>query len=186
MKIAKWSVATPLGLVIIALLFASASAWGQIKVSTIVDASVESSQMVMTDLRSKLAAHPKQFTLVNAKDSEAGLLVMVSCFQRNQKADPFVCFYTGHYAGGTSKTLLGAGIQVATTSSEVADNLLASIAQDIAESWNTTMRANAIESLDACLFLTQSSCKVPDELQPELKTKIINLSQYLQRGALKK
>jgi hypothetical protein len=168
------------------LLLASASAWGQIKVSTIVDVSIESSQTVMTDLRSKLAAHPKQFTLVNAKDSEAGLLVMVSCFQLNQKADPFVCFYTGHYAGGTSKTLLGAGIQVATTSSEVADNLLASIAQDIAESWNTTMRANAIESLDACLFLTQSSCKVPDELQPELKTKIINLSQYLQQGGLKK
>ncbi len=114
----------PVRLMILALLLASAS--GQIKVSTIVDASVESSQMVMTDLRSKLAAHPKQFTLVNAKDSEAGLLVMVSCFQRNQKADPFVCFYTGHYAGGTSKTLLGAGIQVATTSSEVADNLLAS------------------------------------------------------------
>jgi hypothetical protein len=80
---------------LLALFLASGSAWGQIKVSTIVDASVESSQMVMTDLRSKLAAHPKQFTLVSNKDSEVGLVVMVSCFQRNQKADPFVCFYTG-------------------------------------------------------------------------------------------
>jgi hypothetical protein len=124
--------------------------------------------------------------LVSTKDSEAGLLLMISCYARHEKTDPFVCFYTGHYAGGTSKTLLGAGIQIATTSNEVAGNLLASIAQDIAESWNTTMRANAIESLDACLFLTQSSCKVPDTLEPELKTKIINLSQYLQKGGLKK
>ena len=74
-------------LMILALLLASASVWGQIRVSTIVDAGIESSQAVMTDLRSKLTAHPKQFTLVSTKDSEAGLLVMVSCFQRNQKAD---------------------------------------------------------------------------------------------------
>ena len=35
-------------------------------------------------------------------------------------------------------------------------------------------------------MLTQSSCKVPDSLVPDLKTKIINLSQYLQKGSLKK
>jgi hypothetical protein len=44
------------------------------------------------------------------------------------------------------------------------------------------VRANAIENLEACLMLTQSSCKVPDPLVPELKVKIINLSQYLQHG----
>ena len=48
------------------------------------------------------------------------------------------------------------------------------------------VRANAIENLEACLMLTQSSCKVPDPLVPELKLKIVNLSQYLQNGGLKK
>ena len=132
-------------------LFASASAWGQIKVSTIIDASTESSQTVMTDLRSKLAAHPKQFALVSNKDSEVGLLLTADCLPRKQKADPFVCFYTAHYAGGTSKTFMGGGIYVATTSDEVADNFLASIAQDIAERWNNMVRANAVERLEACI-----------------------------------
>lgn len=47
-------------------------------------------------------------------------------------------------------------------------------------------RANAIENFEGCLFLTQSSCKVPGPLEPELKTRIVNLSQYLQKGSLKK
>lgn len=81
---------------------------------------------------------------------------------------------------------MGGGIYGAATSGEVADNFLASVAQDIVERWNSMVRANAIEHLEACLMLTQSSCKVPDPLEPELKTKIINLSQYLQKGGLKK
>jgi hypothetical protein len=68
----------------------------------------------------------------------------------------------------------------------VADNFLASVAQDIVERWNGMVRANAVENLEACLMLTQSSCKVPDSLVPELKSKIINMSQYLQHGGLKK
>jgi hypothetical protein len=48
------------------------------------------------------------------------------------------------------------------------------------------VRANAVENLEACLMLTQSSCKVPDPLESKLKAKIINLSQYLQKGGLKK
>ncbi len=140
----------------------------------------------MTDLRSKFASHPKQFTLVSNKDSEPGLLVTADCLPRKQKTDPFACFYTTHYSGGTSKTFMGGGIYIATTSDEEADNFLASIAQDIVERWNNMIRANAIETLEGCLFLTQSSCKVPDSLEAELKTKIINLSQYLQKGGLKK
>lgn len=81
---------------------------------------------------------------------------------------------------------MGGGIVSGATSDEVADNFLASIAQDVSERWTDMIRANLIESLEACLFLTQSSCKVPDSLVPELKTKIINLSQYLQKGGLKK
>jgi hypothetical protein len=84
------------------------------------------------------------------------------------------------------KRFIGGGIYVGATSNEVADNFLVSIAQDIAERWKDMIRANAIENLDACLLLTQSSCKVPEPLESELKTKIINLSQYLQRGGLKK
>lgn len=58
--------------------------------------------------------------------------------------------------------------------------------QDITERWKKMNRTNLIESLEACLFLTQSSCKVPDVLESELKTKVINLSQYFQKGGLKK
>jgi len=48
------------------------------------------------------------------------------------------------------------------------------------------MRANAIEMLESCLFLTQSSCAVPEALVPELHTRVLNLSQYLQKRGLKK
>jgi hypothetical protein len=168
------------------LLFSSVSAWSQIKVLTIADESTLSSKSVMTDLRSKISNQPKLFTLVSAKDFEYGLVIMADCMAQKQKTDAFVCSYTTHYAGAASKTFIGGGIYVGATSNEVADNFLVSIAQDIAERWKDMIRANAIENLDACLLLTQSSCKVPEPLESELKTKIINLSQYLQRGGLKK
>ena len=69
---------------------------------------------------------------------------------------------------------------------EVADKLTASMAQDIAERWQNTIRHNVIEALKACLFLTQSSCAVPGDLTPELYSKVINLSQYLQSGITEK
>jgi hypothetical protein len=50
-------------------LFSLASAWGQIKVSTIVDENTPSSKAVMTDLRSKIAGQPKLFTLTSTKTS---------------------------------------------------------------------------------------------------------------------
>jgi hypothetical protein len=167
------------------VLLLTSSAWAQIKVSTITDDSTDSSKAVMADLRSKFASHPKQFTLVNNSDLGSGLLVTADCMPRKPK-EAFTCFYTSHYAGMAGKTFMGGGIYVGATSDEVSDNFLASIAQDIVERWNNMVRANAIESLEACLFLTQSSCKVPDSLEPDLKTKIINLSQYLQKGGLKK
>jgi hypothetical protein len=154
-------------------------------VSTVTDESTPSSKAVMTDL-TKISSHPKQFTLVSSKDSDQGLIVTADCLPQKQKTDSFVCFYTSHYAGGTSKTFMGGGIYAAATSDEVADNFLASIAQDVVERWNEIVRSNAVEGLESCLFLTQSSCKVPETLVPELKTKVINLSQYLQKGGLKK
>jgi hypothetical protein len=168
-----------------AVLLCAASAFGQIKVSTITDETTEASKAVMTDLRSRFASHPKQFTLVNNSDSDSGLVIMADCMPRKPK-ESFTCFYTSHYAGMAGKTFMGGGIYIGATSDEIADNFLASIAQDVVERWNSTVRNNNIESLEACLFLTQSSCKVPDQLEPELKTKIINLSQFLQKGGLKK
>lgn len=171
---------------VLALLCASAPVWSQIKVATITDESDPASKAVMTDLRSRIKDHPKQFTLVSTQDSDLSLLVQTDCVPQKTKTDVFACFYTAHYAGATTKTFMGGGIYAAATSGEVADNFLMSIAQDIAERWNTTVRTNAIGNLETCLALTQSSCKVPDPLEPELKTKIINLSQYLQKGGLKK
>jgi hypothetical protein len=168
------------------LLLASMSAWSQIKVSTITDETTPSSKALMTDLRSKIGGHPKLFALVSNKDSDPGLLITADCLPQKQKTDAFVCYYTSHYVGGTSKTFMGGGIYGAATPDEVADNFLASIAQDVVERWNGMLRSNAIETLESCLFLTQSSCKVPDALESELKIKIINLSQYLQKGGLKK
>jgi hypothetical protein len=162
------------------------SLWGQIKVATITDVTTPSSKAVMLAFRSKISSHPKQFTIVDTKDSELSLIVQADCMPQKQKTDPFTCFYTSEYAGGTTKTFMGGGIYEAATADMVADNFLASVAQDIVERWNGMIRANAVENLEACLMLTQSSCKVPDPLVPELKSKIINMSQYLQHGGLKK
>ncbi len=167
-------------------LFTTGVAFSQLKVSTVTDESTPSSKAVMADLRAKISSHPKQFTLVSNKDSDQGLILTADCLPQKQKADLFVCFYTSHYAGGTLKTFMGGGIYAAATSDEIADNFLASIAQDVVERWNDMARTNDIESLEACLLLTQSSCKVPKTLVPELKLNIINLSQYLQKGGLKK
>ena len=81
---------------------------------------------------------------------------------------------------------MGGGIYVAKTADDVADNFLVAVAQDIVERLNEMRRTNAIETLESCLFLTQSSCAVPESLVPDLKAKILNLSQYLQKGGLKK
>jgi hypothetical protein len=171
---------------VVALLLTSTSGWSQIKIGTITDESNPSSKTLMTQLRGKPASHPKQFTLVSTTDSELSLLVTADCLPRKEKTDAFACFYTSQCAGGTTKTFMGGGIYGAAAADDVADNFLSSIAQDVVERWNKMVRANAIENLEACLMLTQSSCKVPDSLVPDLKAKIINMSQYLQKGGMKK
>lgn len=154
--------------------------------TTITDQTTLSSTAVMGALRSKISSHPKQFTLVESTNSELSLVVTADCIPQKQKTDPFTCFYTTSYTGGTTKTFMGGGIYESATADEMASTLLASIAQDVGERWNGIVRANAIENLEACLMLTQSSCKVPGSLIPDLKMKIINMSQYLQAGGLKK
>ncbi len=181
-----WKMCIVFFLAVYFTILTSTLALGQIEVSTITDENTGSSKAVMTALRSKIGSRPKLFTLVTNKNSDPGLLIMADCLPQEKKTDAFVCFYTSHYAGSTSKTFMGGGIYEAATSDEVADNFLASIAQDVVERWNEMVRTNAIESLESCLFLTQSNCKVPHSLESELKLKIINLSQYLQKGGLKK
>lgn len=157
-----------------------------IKMSTVTDGSEPASAEMMKLFRQKIGAHPNLFTLLNNDDASVGLLFTADCMPRQTTNESFVCFYTTHYVGGTSKTFMGGGVYVAKTASDVADNFVSSVAQDIVERWNQIRRTNAIEELESCLFLTQSSCAVPEILAPELKTKVLNLSQYMQRGGLKK
>jgi hypothetical protein len=161
-----------------------ALARGQIKVATVTDATEPSSKAVIAELRSKISSHPKLFTLVSGKDPGRDLIVQVDCLVRKQETDAFVCFYTSHHFAGGLETFMGGGINAAPTSGQMADDFLASIAQDLKERWTMMVRRSAIEGLESCLALTQSSCKVPDTLVPELRTKVINLSQYFQQGGL--
>jgi hypothetical protein len=176
-------------LVMLAVLISSILGFAKdqpVKVSTITNASDPASAEVMKQVRQKLGAHPKLFEIVTTDNPSMGLIVMADCMSREDANDPYVCFYTTHYAGGPSKTFMGGGVYVAKTANEMADNVVSAVAQDVAERWNDIMRTNSIERLESCLFLTQSSCMVPATLVPEVKAKILNLSQYLQKGGLKK
>jgi len=130
------------------LLLGSTTVWSQIKVSTISDVTDSAWKAIMMALRSKIVEHPKQFTLVDSKDTELSLLVTSDCILRIQKTESFACFYTTSYAGETTKTFMGGGIYAASTADEVADNFLASAAQNIVERWNQMVRDNAVDHLE--------------------------------------
>jgi hypothetical protein len=157
-----------------------------IKISTITNPSQPASAEMMKLFRQKIAEHDALFKLVGNDDASAGIIFQADCMSRQSKDDPYVCFYTLHYSGATNKTLMGGGVNAAKTANEIADGFLASVAQDIVEGMSHAVRTNAVENLEACLFLTQSSCAVPEVLAPELKVRTLNLSQYLQKGGLKK
>lgn len=156
-----------------------------IAISTVTDTSNPASADLMKVFRQKIGGYGNLFKLVDASDSAAGIVFQADCLPR-QNGAPFVCFYTLHYAGGAHKTLLGGGVNATKTADEMATGFLSSVAQDIVEGMNSSARTNAVEMLEGCLFLTQSSCAVPETLVPELKLKVINLSQYLQKGGLNK
>lgn len=156
-----------------------------IRISTITNTGDPSSVEVMKLFRQRIGSHEALFKLVDNSDPSVGLLFTEDCMPR-QTTEPYVCFYTTHYAGGTNKTFMGGGIYSAKTASDIADNFVSSVAQDIVERWDEMLRTNAIEMFESCLFLTQSSCAVPERLQGELKAKILNMSQYMQKGGLKK
>jgi hypothetical protein len=155
-----------------------------IRITTITDTTDPASSEVMKTFRQHLAKHANLFTIVE-NSNDANLIFTENCMPR-KATEPYVCFYITHFAGGTGKTFLGGGIYSAENADDVASNFLASVAQDVVERWENIARANAIETLESCLFLTQSNCAVPEKLVPELKVKVLNLSQYLQKGGLKK
>ena len=157
-----------------------------IEISTMTDNANRSSVEMMNAFREKIASHPNLFSLVTNLDDSTGLVFDADCKFREKSSDGYVCFYTSYYAGGVVKTPLGSGMYASKSVDDVADNLLASMAQDLAERWNSTMRSNAIKIMESCLSPTKSSCAVPVPLTPELRSKILNLAQSLQKGGIKK
>jgi hypothetical protein len=154
----------------------------KIKVLLVSDESVAATRQVNQLFKEKMTA---TYLFEIVPSDSAQLTLIVDCNARATEVEAYNCMYVGHYAGTTSKTLLGAGLWTSKTAGDAASSLLAAVAADISERWNSTMRSNQVESLEACLFLTESSCAVPETLVPDLKAKSINLSQYLRKGLKK-
>jgi hypothetical protein len=156
-----------------------------IEISTVTVSTNRSSAEMMIAFREKVASHSNLFSLVPNLDDSSGVVFEADCKSREQSNEAYVCFYKSYYAGGVIRTSLGGGIYAAKSAGDVANNLLALMAQDVAEHWNSTMRSNAIKIMESCLSAT-SSCALPVPLTPELRTKVLNLAQSLQKGELKK
>jgi hypothetical protein len=135
-----------------------------------------SAQPVVKSL-SKLLNDSRSFKVVDSTDS-AKVTVLLSCLDRQDK-EPLVCMYIAQYVGASFSTMLGAGMHVATDADDVAMKFLKCIAADIAERWNETDKTNLRQSLEACLFLSESDCDVPKPLQKSLGSEKISLRQYL-------
>jgi hypothetical protein len=155
----------------------------QVKTQVVYDTTDANSTAVVTVLIKQMAAHPKAFTLVNNPDDQQ-LAVLADCY-RTTVNDPYSCYYIASKQLGVNQALLGGAVVVKPTAQEAADALLASIAADISQRWNNLDHRMLVNELETCLALTESSCAVPDPLVPELKTKSINLSQYLRKKPTK-
>lgn len=111
----------------------------------------------------------KPFEAVTKNDTSK-VVVLISGMSR-QRTDPFACMYVSHYNGATFKTFLGGGLFFSTNADAVANNFLASIAQDILERFETSNTDNLRQALESCLLMTDSKCNVLDPLQKEFGTK---------------
>jgi hypothetical protein len=140
----------------------------------------------MNVFREKVASHSNLFSLVTTLDDSTGLVFDADCKSREKYNDAYVCFYTSYDAGGVVKTPLSSGMYASKSADDVANNLLALMAQDVAERWNSTLRSNAIKIIESCLSQTATRCAVPVPLTPELRSKALKLAQSLQQGELKK
>jgi hypothetical protein len=161
---------------------ASAQTGKPIKVQIVYDTSDASSAVVSPLLIQKIAGQPKFFEVVNGDDKD--LAIVADCY-RATPSDSYSCFYVATKWLASTQALLGAAVVVRKSAEEAATSLFVAILQDVAERWNSTDRRMLISELETCLALTESSCAVPDPLVAELKTKSINLSQYMRKGPLK-
>jgi hypothetical protein len=161
---------------------ASAQTSKQIKVRIVYDTADANSAAVGPLLVQKIAGQPKFFTIATGDDKN--LAIVTDCY-RATASDPYSCYYVATKWLGSTEALLGGGVMVQKSAEEAATALFSSILQDVAERWNSTDRRMLISELETCLELTESSCAVPEPLVAELKTKSINLSQYMRKGGLK-
>jgi len=161
---------------------ASAQAGKQIKVKVVYDTGDANSAAVGPLLVQQIAAQPKFFTVVTGDEKD--LAIVADCYRASPN-DSYSCFYAATKWLGSTQALLGAAVSVQKSAAEAATSLFRGILQDVAERWNSTDRRMLLGELETCLALTESSCAVPDPLVSELKTKSINLSQYMRKGGLK-
>ena len=162
---------------LVALLACAASAQEKYEKVAIILTGIDEAVPVVKSL-TKLLNASKPFEAVGPKDP-AKLVIMVSCMDRKTPEVPFVCMYISHYNGAAFKTFLGAALFVAKTADEVATSFLGSIAKDVVDNYNETDRESLKQALEACLFLTDSKCNVPDPWQKEFNAKQLSLGQYL-------
>jgi len=113
-----------------------------IEISTVTNTANQSSTEMIEAFREKIGSHPSLFSLVSNLDESTGLVFDADCMTRDKLSDAYVCFYTSYYAGGVIRTPLGSGMYASKSADDVANNLLASMAQDVAERWNSTIRNN--------------------------------------------
>src|SRR5438093_10577775 len=102
---------------IVSALIFSGLAVGQepVKISAITNSAQLSSAEVMQAFSKNLRTHSKLFSLVDNSDSSKGLIFLEDCMPRDTAQEPYTCFYTSHYAGGTHKTFMGGGLYVSKT-----------------------------------------------------------------------
>jgi hypothetical protein len=171
------------GLVALWAASSNAKPTSKIKVFFVSDESVAASHEVVQLVRQKMI-DSHLFEIVGSESPD--IVLVMDCMSRQSPAELYTCMYVAQYAGVSIKTFLGGGVWAGKSADDVAVSFLSSVASDISERWNATIRVDSIESLEACLFLTESNCSVPDGLVSELKAKSLNLSQYLRKGGLKK
>jgi hypothetical protein len=166
---------------------ASSSKDQPIKILTTTNYANPSSFEVRDAFRKKVASHPKLLTMEDMITStEPNLMFMLNCLDRNSTYDGYTCSYTTHQKDGPTETFIGSGVYTAKSADGVADQMFSTVAEGVVAEWHFFTRANALNALNTCLVLTQSRCAVPDILVPELHARVLNFSQYLQKGGLKK
>ena len=146
-----------------------------IQISAITNSTNQASAEMMSAFRKKIASHPDLFSLASNLDESMALVFAADCKTRDKSDETYVCFYTSQRTAGAVKTSLGSGVYAAKSADDVADHLLAFMARDIAEQWNSTIRSSVVEVLQSCLFLAK--CVVPEPITPELRSQILSLSK---------